>query len=244
MKRNWLIFAGLVVGSVLLLQIGCQEQVGVEAGSEPELTTSRAELSPPPEARAAPDVDELVPEIRFEKVVHGFGDIGPETRNVCGFKFTNTGGGLLKITSVSKTCGCTPYTLEKTEYAPGESGTLKVKYYSGKRPGPTIKRLFVFSNDKTRPKVTLTISANVVLKVAYEPKQLKLLLNEANAGCPEITLTSLDNQPFAIKDFKSTGECITADYDSSVKSNKFVLEPKVDIEKLQKALSRCHRKKV
>jgi len=63
------------------------------------------------------------------------------------------------------------------------------------------------------------------------------LLKGENASCPEITLSSLDNKPFAIQQFKSTGNCITADYDPSVKATKFVLQPKVNMEKLRKGLN-------
>ena len=66
---------------------------------------------------------------------------------------------------------------------------------------------------------------------------MKLLLNKENAGCGEITLTSLDDKPFAIKRFKSTVDSISADTDPSVEATKFVLQPKVDIEKVQGALT-------
>ena len=95
------------------------------------------------------------------------------------------------------------------------------------------RRLYVSSNDKENPKVALTIKAKVVPKVAYEPKRLKLVLKDENAGCPDIILTSLDKQPFSIKAFRSTGESITVDVDPSLEATKFVLQPKVDLEKLQ-----------
>ena len=97
--------------------------------------------------------------------------------------------------------------------------------------------MLVHSNDKDNPEVKLTIKAKIAIKVAYEPKRLNLSLKKENADCPEITLTSLDNQPFSIEKFKSTADCIAADYDSSVRATKFVLQPEVDIEKLRKALN-------
>jgi len=85
-----------------------------------------------------------------------------------------------------------------------------------------------------RPRLALTIKAQIIKKVNYEPKQLNLSLVEENASCPKITLSSLDNQLFAIKQFKSTPDCITADCNSSVRAGKFVLQPIVNMEKLQK----------
>lgn len=176
------------------------------------------------------------PEITFEKLIHDFGEIGAGTENTCEFKFTNTGNALLKIGKIKCPCGCTVPTLPKTKYAPGESGTLKITYHASQSPGSITKSCTVPSNDKKKPTVTLTIKAKTVMKVVHRPDRLNLLFKRDNAGCPEITLTSRDGRPFAIKNFKSTGDAITADYDSLVKATKFVLKPKVDIEKLRKGL--------
>jgi hypothetical protein len=235
MRHNCLILTVLFVAFACLLQIGCEGHV-VAAESEPDLITSEP-VTGSAEAETAPQSDEGGPEITFEKTVHDFGDIGPGSKNVCEFKFTNTGDSLLKITKVSKTCGCTPYTLEKKKYEPGESGALKVSYKAGVRPTSIIKRLFVSSNDKANPKVELTLKGKIALKIDYRPKKLELLLNKENAGCPEITIKSLDGKPFSIKRFKSTGGVITADFDSSVEATEFILQPKVDIEKLRKGLN-------
>jgi hypothetical protein len=45
-------------------------------------------------------------------------------------------------------------------------------------------------------------------------------------------INSLDNQPFSLTGFSSTGNSITAEIDSSVEATKFVLSPVVDVEKL------------
>jgi hypothetical protein len=174
------------------------------------------------------------PRITFEKLTHDFGDISPGTKNPCEFKFTNTGNALLKIGKIKCSCGCTIATLDKTDYAPGESGILKIVYSASSSPGTTRKSCSIPSNDKKTPTVVLTITAKIARKVEYEPQRLNLLVKGENAGCPEITLTSLDKQPFAIKHFKSTGDSLTADYDTLVKATKFVLRPKIDIEKVQK----------
>jgi hypothetical protein len=177
------------------------------------------------------------PQITFERLVYDFNNVGANTQNTCEFNFKNTGDDLLKITDVSKTCGCTPYTLEKKEYAPGEKGTLKVTYNVGGHAGQAEKYIYVSSNDSTNPKIQLTVKANVTLKVDYEPRALNLSLKNENAACPQITIKSLDNQPFAIKSFKSTDDLITADYNKSEEKTNFVLQPKVDMAKLHEGHS-------
>ncbi len=231
MKPNKLTLTVLVVGCVLLLQAGCEEEAMAPRELSPDWFKQQTW------AAMNPRVAKAVPRITFEKVTHNFGDVGPGTNHLCEFRFTNSGDGVLKIGQVSKTCGCTPFLLDKTEYAPGESGTLKVRYYAEAPYGSTTKQLFVNSNDRQNPKVALAIKARLVAKVNYEPKTLRLSLKHQNAGCPQITLTSVDNQPFSIRSFKSTANCITADYNPSAKATRFVLQPKVDMAKLEKTLN-------
>lgn len=236
MKPNWLTLTTVIVGLGLLFHAGCEEQAAAPQRLSPEWFDRFQQPSGPKVASTAgrPSPSRLSPTITFEKLMHDFGDVGPGTSHLSEFKFTNTGDGILRIGEIGKTCGCTPFSLAKREYAPGESGTLKVQYYSDTQRGSTAKQLFVYSNDKAQPEVALTIKATIITKVAYEPKTLNLLLKQENAGCPRITLSSIDNQPFSISSFKSTANCITADFNPSVKATSFVLRPKVDMAKLEK----------
>ena len=226
----------------LFLQAGCEEEA---AAPQQELSAdwfrqfNQIQQSGQPTAttRSTTRTGRAAPKIEFEKVVHDFGNIGPETNNLCEFKFTNTGNSTLKIGEITKTCGCTPFVLAKKEYAPGESGTLKVNYFSEKQLSQTTKQLVIHSNDRANPKVTLAIKADIKMQVNHEPKTLNLLLKQENANCPQLTLTSIDNQPFSITSFKSTANCITADYNPSEQATKFVLQPKVDMEMLEKTLN-------
>ncbi len=253
-----------VIGCILFLQICCQEQLAcpgsakpiqeVAKASKPALTESKPALAeskpvnpasttaPAPrrqqlaKAKTTAQANEPAPEITFEKVVHDFGEVGAGTRNACEFKFANTGNALLKIGKIKCPCGCTVPELPKKEYAPGESGAVKIVYRASRSPGSVTKSCSVPSNDKKRPTVRLTIKARIAMKVEHQPERLNLLLKGENAGCPQITLASRDKQPFAITRFKSTGNSITADFDPKVTATKFVLKPKVDIEKLRKGL--------
>ncbi|MGB2807519.1 MAG: DUF1573 domain-containing protein [Sedimentisphaerales bacterium] len=77
----------------------------------------------------------LSPRISFEKTICDLGDVGQGTKNTCEFRFTNTGRGLLKIGKISRTCGCTVFHLDKKQYPPNKSGTIKVIYTAGKSTG-------------------------------------------------------------------------------------------------------------
>ena len=213
MKHKFKIHASplicVICSLVLFSQIGCQEQARL------------TEKGPP--------------QIKFKELVCDFGEVGPSAKQQGRFEFTNVGEGLLKITKVGQCCGVKTR-LDKMEYAPGESGTLQVEWTSGPVESKFQRQLIVYSNDRTNPETALTIKAQTVLKVAWEPKRLKLFLDEDNAGCPKITISSIDDRPFAITELKSTADCITVDYDPTIEATEFVLEPKVDTEKLQKNL--------
>jgi hypothetical protein len=226
----------------LLLQAGCEEesmapQQQLSADWFQQFDQIRQTSRTAATAPTSPRFQRKSPKIEFEKVEHDFGNVGPGTNNLCEFKFTNAGNGILKIGEITKTCGCTPFSLEKMEYAPGESGTLKVNYFSEQLRGQTTKTLVVHSNDTAQPEVTLAVKANVMIQVDHEPKTLNLLLKQENADCPQLTLTSIDNQPFSITSFKSTANCITADFNPSEKATKFVLQPRVDMEMLEKTMN-------
>lgn len=116
MKRRRLALAFVLVGLIPLLPIGIQQ--------------------------SASAAEKLLPRISFEKTVFDLGDVGQGTKNSCEFKFTNTGRGLLKIEKISRTCGCTVFHLDKKEYAPNETGIIKVSYTAGKSTSLTQKSIY------------------------------------------------------------------------------------------------------
>ena len=223
MERKYYLLTLLLISCVLLLQTGCQEQ------AKPAKESLTAQTKP----EATPEPDKPSPGITFENIVYDFGEVGPNRKNTGQIKFTNTGEALLKITKVERCCGIVTR-LGKMEYEPGESGTLQVTWNSGSRPSTMRRKLTIHSNDPNTPQTILNLKAKVVLQVDWNPKSLRLFLDEENAGCPKITINSIDNQPFSILEFKSTADCITADYDSSVEATKFILEPRVNIEAIPK----------
>jgi len=253
MKRVSFISMVLITCCGLFFVAGCQEQAKMPDTSQGKLTetpvltnSDNAQNSAKP-AKTTNSSSQTInsklasakkgPRITFKNEVHDFGELKPITKNKCEFTFTNTGDAELKIKNVRSTCGCTVAQLSKKNYAPGESGTIKVVYTSTARAASINKVIYVTSNDKTRPRVGLTLKGKTVLPVRHTPTSMKLLLNEKNAKCPNITLTCVDNQPFAIKSFTATAGCMSAVFDPNVKQTKFVIEPKVDLTKLERALS-------
>jgi hypothetical protein len=217
-----LVFA--VISAVTLSLIGCAKQVEVSGGSDEN-------------AAVQPDIDKGGPKISFEKVICDRGEVDSKSKHVCEFAFSNVGDAVLKIDRIETCCGFKG-TLKggRKEYAPGEQGVVVVEFDASRFRGNLTRYQYVYSNDKSSPRVQLTTKATLVVKVRFEPQELRLLLGEEDASCPQIKLVSVDNQAFAIKSFSSTGNCISASFDRSEEATSFVLEPRADIDKLKRNL--------
>lgn len=214
MKRKSVVLGLLAAGCLLLQQMGC--------GERGKVTTGSADKGPSPK-------------ITFEKDAYDFGEVGVHTTRTDEIKFANEGEVPLKITDIETCCGVN-VKLDKTEFAPGEAGMMKMEWTAKSQPTTMMWRITVHSNDRANPKVDLTMKATLVNRIAWEPKRLRLFLNEENAGCPKLTIRSLDHRPFSITGLKSTADCITAEFDPSMEATELVLEPKVDMEKIQENL--------
>ena len=136
MKRNRLVLGFTLVGLVLSFGIGWQQQSAIAQSAQNTAESPIKEIQAPEPLKVSPntspDANNLSPRISFEKTVCDLGDVGQGTKNTCEFKFTNTGQALLKIGKIKRTCGCTVFELDRKEYAPGRTGTIRVSYIAGK----------------------------------------------------------------------------------------------------------------
>lgn len=177
------------------------------------------------------------PRITMEKTLHDFGEIGPGTSQKGEFRFTNTGNAPLIITRVATCCGVvTKGVRDGQRYAPGRGGVLELEYQAPSVPGDMKRNLYIYCNDPNQNMVSLTVQAKIMRRIDVAPANLRLFLKRENAGAESITLTSLDGRPFAITDFRATGNTITADFDPTVEATEFVLIPKVNLERIERNL--------
>ncbi len=175
------------------------------------------------------------PAIAFEETVHDYGEVAPRSQNVCEFRFRNSGTSTLTVgRKIDSTCGCTVPILTQTDYAPGEEGVIKVTYTASSIATTARKTLTVHCNDPDHPQVQLMITAKVVPRVVYEPKQLELLLKGEGQPVAPITLRSLDDNAFAVTGLISSGNCITGAFDPSVQAKEFTIPLAVDMDKLRR----------
>ncbi|UAB81359.1 DUF1573 domain-containing protein [Marixanthomonas sp. SCSIO 43207] len=81
----------------------------------------------------------------FKSETIDYGEIAKGSDGIRVFEFTNVGDQPLEISDVKSSCGCTVPKKPDGAIAPGETGTIQVKYDT-KRVGPIRKTVTVYSN--------------------------------------------------------------------------------------------------
>lgn len=117
-------------------------------------------------------VDMNAPKIVFDETSYDGGEIIEGEKLPHEFKFRNEGKGVLTLTNVRSTCGCTVAKPDKKNYNPGEEGTIKVIFNSHGYKGNVIKTVNVFTNDPLQPKISLTLKCFVKKYIDFNPRFL------------------------------------------------------------------------
>lgn len=99
------------------------------------------------------------PSIHFQEESWDFGDIAPDELPTHIFKFKNYGDEKLIIKDIKVDCESCADALPSTKnIKPGETGEIKVTINSLDMEGRFSKRVYIFTNDPTHPRVTLNLS--------------------------------------------------------------------------------------
>lgn len=88
------------------------------------------------------------------------------------FPFTNTGPDSITILELKPGCGCTSGSVEKKEYAPGESGVIHVTFNLEKRLGAQRKGISVKTSEDSKKSTTLYVSTSIPKTYAPSVKRL------------------------------------------------------------------------
>jgi len=89
---------------------------------------------------------------------------------VAKFRFANVGTTSVKITDLKPSCGCTTALLEKTEYAPGESGEIEAKFKFDGRLGHQEKWIVVTTDWVPPQPIILRMTVNIPESITIEPE--------------------------------------------------------------------------
>lgn len=201
----------LCVSAAVAQQAAAPQQAPQKAPAQvaPASVPAGDRLPPRPGQLSPAPAQPVGPAGRFtpEATSFNFGKILSSNSVEHTFKFQNTGDANLIITSASGSCHCTVPQLSKSDYAPGESGEIRVIFDpKGKAAGPVQQRVTVVSNDPTSPTTSLMIEADVQPIVTIEPRILAFnQIPKGESSSIDVTVTGrLEN--FAVTDIKFDGE--------------------------------------
>ncbi|MES2567665.1 MAG: DUF1573 domain-containing protein [Bacteroidota bacterium] len=112
-----------------------------------------------------------LPEIKFEEETHDFGRITQGEKVTYGFKFKNTGGANLIISSASGSCGCTIPDYPKKPILPGEEALINVVFASEGKSGIVEKSVTIVTNCEPSTRI-IYIKANIIVPTSANPSEL------------------------------------------------------------------------
>ena len=105
------------------------------------------------------------PEIEVTPAFYDFGDI-PYEKVERNFSVKNGGGGVLEITRISTSCGCTKGTIDKELISSGETANLLVSIDPNLMEedieGKIERTVYIKSNDLDNPEIEIELRANIV----------------------------------------------------------------------------------
>jgi hypothetical protein len=84
------------------------------------------------------------------------------------FAFVNEGKTPVTVLKTITSCGCTTAKLDKTTFAPGEKGSVKVGMILGSHTGDVTKTIYVKTDDDIT--TTLTLTASIPELMEFQPK--------------------------------------------------------------------------
>jgi Protein of unknown function (DUF1573) len=108
--------------------------------------------------------------------------------------FTNTGKASISVVDIKPSCGCVATSLEKFDYAPGESGKIKVTFDLGMEKLPTVLQLQVHVPE------TVAVSPEAVVWHRGEKPKTKDVVVKAGSGVAAIKLIqTASNNNFSVE---------------------------------------------
>ncbi|MES2514649.1 MAG: DUF1573 domain-containing protein [Bacteroidota bacterium] len=115
--------------------------------------------------------NEDLPDIKFEEETHDFGRITQGEKVAYAFKFKNTGGANLIISSAHGSCGCTVPEYPKKPILPGQEATINVVFSSEGKSGIVEKSVTIVTNCEPSTKI-IYIKANIIVPTSANPSEL------------------------------------------------------------------------
>lgn len=150
----------ILAAAILFFSSSCKEQ-STEVSTNDVMNSKSAEGTS----------NSSLPDIKFEEETHDFGRITQGEKVTTAFKFKNTGGTNLIISSATGSCGCTIPDYPKKPILPGEEATVNVVFASEGKSGVVEKSVTLVTNCEPSTKI-IYIKANIIVPTSANPSEL------------------------------------------------------------------------
>lgn len=151
----------IIAGLSLLFMTSCNQNTSTEISTNDVMNAKSADGNSNSE----------LPEIKFEEETHDFGRITQGEKVTFGFKFKNTGGANLIISSANGSCGCTVPEYPKKPILPGEEATVNVVFSSEGKSGMVEKSVTIVTNCEPSTRI-IYIKANIIVPTSVNANEL------------------------------------------------------------------------
>lgn len=172
------------------------------------------------------------PKLQSDNLNHDFGTVEPDGYYEHDFHFTNDGDEPLEILSVKPSCGCITAKVDKNTLQPGESGTMHIRFASGKRTGHQRKSILVETNEKSVPRTTFRIEVNIHAPLVITPKFANIGTGQSSV---EVELSTEDVPKLELKVTGTSADLISAKVEQ-VGDQKVKMTIEVDRSKMTGAV--------
>jgi len=150
-------------------------------------------LLPPAPAQTPPN-----PSLEFKEPLIKIETKGKLEKFPATYEFRNTGKKAVTITSITSSCGCTVAGSDKTTYAPGESGTIRLEYTPTGPPGVRYYHVGVVTDEVGGRSYELKLQVNHDPRIAMDKRLLVWEQGESRSA-KVIKLTVKADDPIKIK---------------------------------------------
>ncbi len=165
---------------------------------------------------ANPEITGPQPRIAFDKKEYEFGTMELNEHLSHTFEVRNDGQLPLKLTSGGVSCGrCTEFTIGKEELAPGETGTVEVRWHAI-NGGPFRQSATVDTNDPARPNVSFTIAGKVLSSNRISPDEIVFTnISVTDSPKADLNVFSYHGPDLKVTKFELTDAETAANFDIS-----------------------------
>ena len=103
---------------------------------------------------------------------HDFGLMDPNTTGVYDFEIKNVGDAPLKLEQGPTSCKCTLSGLSDSELLPGQTGKVRLEWFTGRKVTHFEQTAVIYSNDPTQRHIALGVAGKVKMLIGFDQEQV------------------------------------------------------------------------